>query len=214
MIRRLTKGLRTKDISQNITTRLQEVQLTNRIMIFVSMLLLCVSTVASGQLNLSAEIGLNKDIFFPPDQVEIWVRGANPGLEMAVDVYLSILTPDGQELYAPDFNEMAHPWITSLLLPQGFNLDWSRIYEYALPSIAFPQASPGRYMASLWLCAAGSDERITLGSSQQFTVAPCDRKTWVNDNQVWSLELDDDGIWAGLMHGVEFIPYDSPLRRL
>jgi len=172
------------------------------------------STAAFGQVPVFADIALNKDIFYPPDQFEIWVRGANPGQEMAVDVYLSILMPDGRELFAPDFDEMAHPWFANLSLPQGLDMDWTSFYGYALPSIAFPLATPGQYMASLWLCAAGSDERITLGSVQQFTIAPCDRMTWVNDNQVWSLELGENGLWAGLMHGVEFIPYDSPIRSI
>ena len=36
----------------------------------------------------------------------------------------------------------------------------------------------------------------------------------LNDNQVWSLELGEHGFWAGLAHGVEFIPYDSPIRSI
>ncbi len=60
-----------------------------------------------GQEHISGSIGLNKDIFYPPDRMEIWVRGANPGLETPVDVYLSVTTPEGKELFGPDFTEMA-----------------------------------------------------------------------------------------------------------
>ncbi|HUT02528.1 MAG TPA: hypothetical protein VM163_01380 [bacterium] len=185
-----------------------------RLIIFASILLLCMSTAAFGQVAVFADIGLNKDIFYPPDQFEIWVRGANPGLETEVDVYLSIGTPDGRELFAPDFNEMAHPWMPNVVLPQGFSMDWTLIYAYALPSIAFPLATPGQYMASLRLYAAGTDEPITLGSSEAFTIAPCDRKSWVNDNYILSLGLTEEGIWAGLKDGLELIAYDGLVRRL
>ncbi len=185
----------------------------NRMTLFVSLLLLCMSTAAFGQVAVFADIGLNKDIFYPPDQFEIWVRGANPGLERAVDVYLSIATPDGRELYAPDFDEMAHPWFANLTLPQGFDMDWTPIYRYALPSIAFPLAMPGQYLASVWLCEAGSDQMVTLASSKPFTIAPCQRKSWLNENYIYDLMLDGGDVWVGTPSGVQLIPGDGTDRR-
>ncbi|MBN1592069.1 MAG: hypothetical protein JW941_02325 [Candidatus Coatesbacteria bacterium] len=179
---------------------------------FFSILVILVSTTAFAQFDIFADVGLNKDIFYPPDQVEIWVRGANPGLEEAVDVYLSVATPEGRELYAPEFTEMAHPWISGLVLPQGFQIDWTSIYEFRLPSMSFPLAAPGQYMASLWLCKAGTQDRITLGSSQQFTIAPCDRKSWVSENYIYDLMLDADGLWVGTPSGVELISNDGTFR--
>jgi len=186
----------------------------NRVSIFVSVLLLCVSTASFAQEAIFLNIGLNKDVFYPPDEFEIWVSAANGGPDILVDVYLSIGTPDGRELYAPAFNEMAHPWMANVVLPQGFDLDWTPIYSYALPSMAFPLATPGQYMGSLWLCAAGTDDRLTLASFQQFTIAPCQRRSWLNDNMIWSLKLDETGLWAGLEVGLKHLSYDSSAESL
>ena len=185
----------------------------NRTAALVSLLLLCLSTLSFAQVGVLADIGLNKDIFYPPDQAEIWVRGANPGLEMAVDVYLSILTPDGRELFAPEFTEMAHPWIPNVVLPQGFSIDWTPMCQYALPSIALPLATPGQYSASLWLCAAGTTDRVTLVSTRPFTIAPCDRKSWLNENCIYDLTLDGGDVWLGTPAGVQLISGDGTERR-
>jgi len=184
----------------------------NRVSIFVSVLLLCVSTASFAQEAIFLNIGLNKDVFYPPDQVEIWVNALNGGPDILVDVYLSILTPDGRDLYGPVFGEVAHPWIPNVVLPQGFTMDWAPISRYALPSIAFPLALPGQYLASVWLCQAGSDQMVTLASSKPFTIAPCQRKSWLNENYIWDLMLDGGDLWVGTPSGVQLISGDGTQR--
>lgn len=164
---------------------------------------------AGAQGLVTAELGLNRDIYFAGGYIYIYVNVANQGPDVHVDAYLTIKTPDGQQLYAPDFTPFAHPFQPDFGLPSGWEsgwvfLDWSRIPSYRLLF-----GEPGEYVASFWLNEAGTDSPVAPASTWEFRTIPCELDSWVNDNRNCSIYVTDNWVWAGLTDGVARIAYDN-----
>ena len=171
-----------------------------------------VSSDAEAQQPIFAELGLSKDIFYAGDYMYLYLNVGNMALDVVVDAYLSLTMPDGTVLYAPGFTPLAQPWQTQVHLPGGWESGWFHYTYYRIPSLRLPLHEPGSYTFTLWLCATGTSDQITLESNQDFRIVPCELDSWVNDNSIYSIDVRDNWVWLGLVDGVGRISEDNSLR--
>jgi len=167
---------------------------------------------ALAQEPIFVELGLSKDIFYHGDYMHIYLNVGNTGFDVIADAYLSLTTPDGTVLYAPGFSPLGQPYQTQVHIPAG-ETGWFYHTYYRIPSLRLPLHEPGHYTFSLWLCATGTAERITLESTQSFKIIPCELDSWVNDNYIYGVSVDENGIWTGLTDGVQLVSFDDSRRQ-
>jgi len=170
------------------------------------------SVEVNAQQSAYAELGLNKDVFYPGDYMNIALNVGNNGADVVIDAYLSLETPSGTQLYAPDFSPLAHPWVTQFHLPGGWESGWFYYTYYKMPSLLLPTYEPGDYTLTLWLSATGTSDQVTAQSSCEFKFVPCQLEGWINDNWIQSIDVRDDWVWIGLADGVGRLAKDNSYR--
>ncbi len=79
----------------------------------------------------------DKQSYQPGDTIEVSLAGDNQGEGMSVDVYIGLLTPDGELCtFSPYWGwsrYKVNPWIESIYVPAGFTMNQRPFFWFVLP---------------------------------------------------------------------------------
>ena len=117
--------------------------------------------------DLNVQSYLNGSEFGPGDAIECSIAVQNAAADLAADVYLAFILPEGSVLCLTQDGLAAgiRPWLTGVILPQGLDFGPSVVYRLAVPSYA----PTGPYHFAAALAASGRDYFISL-SAAPFTI--------------------------------------------
>jgi len=107
------------------------------------------------------------------ETIEVSLAGDNLGEGLSVDVYVGLLTPDG-ELWTVGaivwWSEAINPWIESIYVPAGFTMNQKRFFSFDLPSGIPPIHVPGEYSFAAVLTEPGTFNWVCDASFAPFAV--------------------------------------------
>ncbi|MBN2208870.1 MAG: hypothetical protein JW759_06215 [Candidatus Coatesbacteria bacterium] len=112
---------------------------------------------------------LNLADFQPGELLVAFVEGENEGPDVAVDVYLGFVLPDGSTLChtGNDFEWDWVPWLASITLPQGFRCGSTEAFRLVIPE----NASTGDYLLGFALVRTNGPEGLTAASMFPFVIS-------------------------------------------
>ncbi|HUT02886.1 MAG TPA: right-handed parallel beta-helix repeat-containing protein [bacterium] len=118
-------------------------------------------------------IATDSESYKAGDTIEVSLAGNNEGEGMSVDVYIGLLTPDG-ELWTVGgivwWSEAINPWIEGIYVPAGFTMNQKPFFSFDLPSGMPPISDPGGYSFAAVLTEPGTFNWACEASFAPFTV--------------------------------------------
>ncbi|MBN1594057.1 MAG: formylglycine-generating enzyme family protein [Candidatus Coatesbacteria bacterium] len=113
----------------------------------LGMLLLIILTPLSTTAEPTISIFTNAEEYQPGDILEISLSVENDDLEIAVDVYIVMIQPDGRiwPIFYEGFRPCYRPWIENIFIPAWFEMDRTPFWAFDLPSEAPPISWSGEY---------------------------------------------------------------------
>ncbi|HUT04124.1 MAG TPA: PQQ-binding-like beta-propeller repeat protein [bacterium] len=107
--------------------------------------------------SMSLELGSNGGTFYPGDTLSISLSCYNGGFTLSgVDLYVSLILPNGVVVYLPNFSTEPEPYASDLDVISGFQLQ-----NFALLSAVVPEGfSPGKYVWRAYIALHGQDNEI------------------------------------------------------
>ncbi|MBN1592900.1 MAG: formylglycine-generating enzyme family protein [Candidatus Coatesbacteria bacterium] len=138
--------------------------------LFVSLAALfsiCVSASAAPTVN----IFTNAASFGPGDAIERSLSAANEDEAMSVDVYVGIVMTDGDiwTTQSDGWSRSIEPWITSIHVPSGFQMERSVFWTIDLPRDPPPIRVSGDYFFAVVLMYPGTPEWISNANLAPFS---------------------------------------------
>ncbi|MBN2208959.1 MAG: hypothetical protein JW759_06660 [Candidatus Coatesbacteria bacterium] len=111
----------------------------------------------SAALKMSLELDSNGRVFYPGDALSVSVSCHNRGDTLhGVDVYVSLILPNGNVLYLPDFSTTSMPFVSDLDVASGL---WINGLE--LVSVTVPEGlAPGEYAWRAFITWSGQGKDI------------------------------------------------------
>ncbi|MBN1592895.1 MAG: hypothetical protein JW941_06580, partial [Candidatus Coatesbacteria bacterium] len=112
--------------------------------------------ISEDEVNVEVSCSLNADEFAPGDVLQGFVGVENRGVDVEVDIYAAFMLPDGTMISytLSGFVDGAWPWYSDLILPSGFTVGQTEIFELVVPA----NAEPGSYSYLAAVCRAGEGQ--------------------------------------------------------
>jgi len=112
------------------------------------------------------------DAYQSGDTIEVSLSAENLGEEMAVGVYVGLLTPDGgiSAVQWDGWSGSLEPWIPDIHVPARFSMDSTPFWWFDLPSSMPPIEEPGDYNFAVVLTLPGALHWVSELSLAPFTV--------------------------------------------
>jgi len=116
--------------------------------------------------NPEIECSLNESEFAPGDALVGFIEAQNPGPDVAVDVYVAFVLPDGAiiSLTSGGLTSGMYPWVSNVVLPSGFDFVPTEVIRTTAPQ------SPGDYLFAAALTKPGVFEFVGEPSLFPFTI--------------------------------------------
>jgi len=116
--------------------------------------------------NPQIECSLNSGEFAPGDLLVGFIEAQNGGADVAVDVYVAFVLPNGTiiSLAAGALTIGIHPWVSNVVLPSGYHFGPSEVFRMTVPDC------PGSYLFAAALTEPGQFEFIGEPSLFPFTI--------------------------------------------
>jgi len=113
------------------------------------------------------ECSLNESEFAHGDLLVGFIEAQNPGPDVAVDVYVAFVLPDGAivSLTSSGLTAGIHSWVSNVVLPSGFHFGPSEVLQTTVPH------RPGSYLFAAALTEPGQFEFIGEPSLFSFRIA-------------------------------------------
>jgi len=108
-------------------------------------------------LKMSLELESNSRVFYPGDALSVSLSCYNRGYTLyGVDLYVSLILPNGSVLYLPDFSTDPAPYVSDFDVVGGF-----QIHDHELVSVTIPEGfAPGEYVWRAYVAWHGQEKDV------------------------------------------------------
>ena len=124
-------------------------------------------TGVSATLKMSLELQSNGRVFYPGDALSVAVSCHNPGEALyGVDFYVSLILPNGNVLYLPEFSTTPAPFVSDFDVAAGLSIDGLELLSITVPE----GLGPGEYVWRVFITWSGEGKDVKASPTLVTTI--------------------------------------------
>lgn len=135
------------------------------------------------------ELETDLDAYRDGDNLKLYTSLGGPASSQGVDLYLTLVAPDGQEYFTPAFTTTPAPIVSNFVAGADYYLSSVLVFDIPLPTTAIPVSSGGQYAFTAKFTEAGTDRTLGETARAPFTYTPGVASA--------SSDYPYDGVWYG-----------------
>ncbi|MBW2309085.1 MAG: hypothetical protein JRG73_19345 [Deltaproteobacteria bacterium] len=110
----------------------------------------------------------NREMYLAGDNLKLYASLGYFGQNQMLDVYLALIDPSGNALFAPEYTSVLAP-VGSVMLETGYYIPPTLIFDVAVPVQSPPIISTGQYQFLAAFCRAGTMDLVGDIASAEFS---------------------------------------------